>query len=71
VTKLGRWVAKLGKWEGKLGRWMAKLVRWVANLGRWVTKLGRASLLRQLSGFESRHLSNIQNWRHKQVANTL
>jgi hypothetical protein len=39
--------------------------------GRWVAKLVR-QLARQLSGFESRHLSKIQNVRHKQgVANTL
>jgi hypothetical protein len=37
-------------------------MRWVAKLGRWVAKL----VARQLSGFESRHLSKIQNERQKQ-----
>jgi hypothetical protein len=33
--------------------------------GRWVAKL-EVRLLRQLSGFESRHFSKVQNGRHKQ-----
>ncbi len=45
---------------------------WVANFGRWVAKFQgdgwwqRTCFLRELSGFESRHLSKIQNGRHKQ-----
>ncbi len=39
--------------------------RWVAELGGWVAKLVAWCLLRQLSGLESRHLSKIQNGRHK------
>jgi hypothetical protein len=35
-------------------------------LERWVANRDYASLLRQLSGFVSRHLSKIQNGRHKQ-----
>ncbi len=46
---------------------MAKLKRRVAEfLERWVANLLERLLLRQLSGFESRHLSKIQNGRHKQ-----
>ncbi len=38
----------------------------MAKLGRWVAKLvARLCLLRQLSGFESRHLSKIQKGRHR------
>ncbi len=40
--------------------------RCVAKPARWVAKLIPACLLRQLSGFESRHLSKTQNGRHKQ-----
>jgi hypothetical protein len=67
VAKLERWVAKLERWVAKLGRWVAKLRRWVAKLWRWVAKLVARLLatVRQLSVFESRHLSKIQNWRHK------
>ncbi len=42
---------------GKLGRWMAKLGRWVAKFqGDVWLSWKRACLLRQLSGFKSRHL---------------
>ncbi len=40
---------------------------WLPKLGRWVAKLvERLLAILQLSGFESRHLSKIQNGRHKQ-----
>jgi serine/threonine protein kinase len=37
----------------------------LGGLRRWVATLGNAKLLRQLYGFESRHLSKMQNGRHK------
>jgi hypothetical protein len=73
VTTPGRWVAQLGKWMDKSGRWVAKSGSWVAKSGRrvaksgrWVAKLVALLLLRQLSGFEPRHFSKIQNRQHKQ-----
>jgi hypothetical protein len=71
-----RW--QFQKWNG---HYSIKLInfrslgRWVAKLGRWLTRVSsgdgwlsweQACLLRQLSGFESRHLSKIQNGRHQQ-----
>ncbi len=43
-----------------LGRWVAKL------LGDGLLSRQRDCLPQQLFGFESRHLSEIQNGRHKQ-----
>jgi hypothetical protein len=38
-------------------------LREMGGLRRWVVRLvTRACMLRQLSGFESRHLSKIQKW---------
>jgi hypothetical protein len=51
-------------------RWVAKKGRWAAKKGRWVNKneakLTACMLLWRPSGFESRHLSIIQNGRYKQ-----
>ncbi len=68
MAKSGRRVVKLGRRVAKLGRRVAKWGKmgcYIGEMGGYWLSWYRACLLRQLSWFESRHLSKTEDERHK------